>query len=196
MSQVSPSVAARPGRPLGLSLAILSTVFVFSLLPLTRLGLDLLIENHIRNLDWSLDLGGERYDPYFAGGEVDVVSDQRLLTEVTLGGLFLMIAIMAWIGRPKWIRWMLFAWILGLGSVYALLLLSALLTPTGIDQSLDSAANLVRSSQIGYLLTIVLVCVYSVWYMNRAPARAFYRGYYLPSELGADTFSPAPDQSV
>jgi hypothetical protein len=25
------------------------------------------------------------------------------------------------------------------------------------------------------------VMLYTLWYMNRGPARAFYRGYYLPA---------------
>jgi hypothetical protein len=29
-----------------------------------------------------------------------------------------------------------------------------------------------------------LVSFYVVWYLNRGPARAFYRGYYLPDPSG------------
>jgi hypothetical protein len=32
----------------------------------------------------------------------------------------------------------------------------------------------------GRIVIGVLVFLYVYWYMNRAPARAYYRGYYLP----------------
>ena len=43
--------------------------------------------------------------------------------------------------------------------------------------SLDSILN---SLSLGQFVISFLVTFYVVWYLNRGPARAFYRGYYLP----------------
>jgi hypothetical protein len=50
--------------------------------------------------------------------------------------------------------------------------------------SLDKLAILLRPT---LFIFYVVLPLYVVWYLNRAPSRAFYRGYYLPEELALFT---------
>lgn len=170
----------RPGRPLGLTLAILATAFIFSIVPLMRLGLDLLIMNHFNNLTWKVDYGSGEMEPIFAGGETQIVNLPELLLVSTLGIAFLLVSILAWRGKPVWIRFVLYWGVLCLDVIYTLLILRSVLMPANLEAGITSIDGTLRSSQIWYLITIILVSLYLLWYMNRAPARAFYRGYYLP----------------
>jgi hypothetical protein len=45
----------------------------------------------------------------------------------------------------------------------------------------SSLDGLMNSIGIGQFILQLLVLLYVAWYMNRGPARAFYRGYYLPN---------------
>ncbi|MBC8170629.1 MAG: hypothetical protein H7X77_03120 [Anaerolineae bacterium] len=178
----------RPGRPLGLTLAILATAFIFSIVPLLRLGLDLLIMQHFNSLTWpSLPYGEGEVEPIFSGGETHLVNLPELLLVSTLGTAFLIVAIFAWRGKPVWIRFILYWGVLCLDVIYTLLILRSILMPVSLEQGLTSIDGTLRSSQIGYLVMIILVSLYLLWYMNRAPARAFYRGYYLPETEAVDT---------
>ncbi len=182
MTEPETNSVARPGRPLGLTLAILATTMIFTIMPLLRLGLDLLIMSRFNNLDYTMPWGGEGgTEAIFSGGNADLIDAGELALITTLGVGFLIIAIFAWRGRPAWIRFVLFWAVLSLDVIYGLLILRSLLAPPDLTQGLSSADGFVQSTQVGYLLLIMLVTLYLIWYMNRAPARAFYRGYYLPA---------------
>jgi hypothetical protein len=47
-----------------------------------------------------------------------------------------------------------------------------------LDQGIDSAQSLSNTVLTGRIVGSILVALYVIWYANRAPARAFYRGYY------------------
>lgn len=145
-----------------------------------QLGVDILIENHFRTLDLSVPAGdGTTIEPIFMGADVDLVSDTRVIVETVFGIMFFVIAVMAWRGRPAWSRYVMLAAVLGLTFLTTLFTVLPLFQSTGIGGGVDSGEPVVMSLLCGRLALTVLIPLYVVWYMNRAPARAFYRGYYL-----------------
>jgi hypothetical protein len=56
--------------------------------------------------------------------------------------------------------------------------------PDSIAVGLDSGRALAQQLQVTRIAFSTLIALYVLWYMNRAPARAFYRGAYLPEPDG------------
>lgn len=171
----------RPGRPFGLTLAIFATTLMYSIVPITQLGFNLLVMNHFNNLDLNMPWSGGD-EVIFAGADANIVSVRDILLVGGVGIGFLVIAIFAYRGRPAWSRHLLFYSVLVLNAVYLVTILSNILRPSDLSQGFTSADDFFRSTELGYLVMMSLVTLYLIWYMNRAPARAFYRGYYLPAE--------------
>jgi hypothetical protein len=166
----------RPARTLGLSLAILVSIMWFSVLPMMQAGAILLVEWRLREAEQGLSLGDDL--PAFAyGGEFRGVSDAVLWFQAVTGGVFLVIGAAAWRGRPSSIRRIMAAAVVILTAV-------TLNQPATIYEGIDSGGSLSTSLLNVRLIMTVIIPLYVLWYMNRAPARAFYRGYYLP-ESGA-----------
>lgn len=143
-------------RPLGLTIALLATAIGYGIIPLLPLLLILWSRLTRRSVTAEL-LGGDLFG----------------ITTV-LGVLSLIVCLLAWIGRPARIRWVL----IGLIWVQSGLLLFR------IVQSLTATPDLIGSvggSLSGFsgllcqLPTLLFVPLYVTWYLNRAPARAFYR---------------------
>jgi hypothetical protein len=183
---MSERVQLRPGRPFGLTLAILATTLMYSIMPLMQLGFTLLVMNHFQSLDMTMPWNGGD-EVLFAGADTDLVNLREVIIIGGLGIAFLAVAILAWRGRPSWSRHLLFFGALGLNVVYLLSIASRFFQTADLSQGLSSSDDFFRSAQVGYLIATSLVTLYLVWYMNRAPARAFYRGYYLPHELEGRT---------
>ncbi len=164
----------RPGRPLGVSLAIFASVMLFSVFPLMFVAMVLIVKNHFDNIDFS------GLKPYAVGGDFLGVSPAILVLQAVIAIVFLVIAIFAWRGRPAYMRYVILA------AVILLTLFSLGLTvvQTGTNQNLpqgiSSLDSLMSSVSCGQFALSFLVSFYVVWYLNRGPARAFYRGYYLP----------------
>jgi hypothetical protein len=178
---IATPVNTRPGRPLGLTLAILATALIYSIFPLIELGFSLLIMNHFNNIEWTMPWEGGS-DVIFSGANVAVVQVADVARVAVLGIGFLVIAVLAWRGKPAWSRYALFFGTLLLNGLALVSLLIARFTPSDPAQGFTSADGFAQSAQVTYVVVSSLVTMYLVWYMNRAPARAFYRGYYLPSE--------------
>jgi hypothetical protein len=173
----------RPARTLGLSLAILVSIMWFSVLPMMQAGAILLVEWRLREAEQGLSLGDDL--PAFAyGGEFRGVSDAVLWFQAVTGGVFLVIGAAAWRGRPSSIRRIMAAAVVILTAVTLVTTAAALNQPATIYEGIDSGGSLSTSLLNVRLIMTVLIPLYVLWYMNRAPARAFYRGYYLP-ESGA-----------
>ncbi|MGQ9887930.1 MAG: hypothetical protein ACUVSX_05505 [Aggregatilineales bacterium] len=170
----------KPGRPLGLSIAIITSVMLFSLLPLLQVGILLLLRERFGAVEY-LE-GGGAVGSYMLG-----ISDSKLLVQFALGLAFLLIAAAAWRGRPSRIRIVLIAAVLFLTALTIVFDLSALAQPAAPDEGFDSSADLTDNLQRARVALSVLVGLYVIWYVNRGPARAFYRGYYLapPEETAA-----------
>jgi hypothetical protein len=172
----------RPTRTLGLSLAILVSVMWFSLLPMMQAAAIFLVEWRLREAEQGLALDDDL--PAFAyGGEFRGVSEAVLWFQILSGSVFLVIAAAAWRGRPRSIRWIMIAAVLTLTAITLIATAAAISQRPTIYGGIDSGASVSTAFLNARLILTVLIPLYVLWYMNRAPARAFYRGYYLP-EVG------------
>lgn len=151
-----PSPAARY-RPLGLSLAILATAAGYGLIPLLPVLLVL----------WT-QLTGREIGLEMANTPLNWLG-------VILGALTLVACVLAWIGWPYGIRRALLALVWLSTALLLYRVVGALATPPAaigeIGGSLSGTATILLCQ--GPIL--VFVPLYVTWYLNRAPARAFYR---------------------
>jgi hypothetical protein len=117
----------------------------------------------------------------FSGVNITGFSDVNLLVQAIMGLVFLLISILAWRGRPASMRFVLVAAVIGLTLIAIMMnVVPTLLTRPDIQGGgIDSSVEVARSLALGQLCFLTLIPSYVIWYMNRAPARAFYRGYYL-----------------
>jgi hypothetical protein len=167
---------------LGIALAILLSVMMFTVFPLLQVGQVVLLQFRL-NQSMIAGLNDDDAQALFMGGDFLGVSPVSLVAQTVLAGAFLGVAVGAWLGRPRrTIR------VIMLGAVLLLTLLgmvssvAALLNTPTIATGLDSGQSVERALTWGRLAGTLLVTMYVVWYLNRGPARAFYRGYYLPVE--------------
>lgn len=169
----------RPPRTVGLSLAIAAAVILFTILPLLQASMVVVVQLRLNQAAAALQNRPDGTAPIAVGGDFLGVSSQALLVQVTGGLLFLIIAIFAWRGRPPVVRWVL------MGAVLLLLAMTLVITwlPTlaapNLAQGIDSAREVTQALNCARLPLTLLIPLYTLWYMNRGPARAFYRGYYL-----------------
>lgn len=179
--------AARPPRPLGVSLAIITSILLFSVLPLIQVGLVMVVQQHFASLDFPE--GGPQ--PVAVGGDFLGVAPMTLIVQSALALAFLGLAAMTWRGRPGRIRFIFVGTVVLLTIVKIAVQLVQALQAQALTQgisSLDSLAAAFGRIQSGFE---VLVMLYVVWYMNRGPARAFYRGHFLDTPP-ASSASSAP----
>ncbi len=168
---------AKPGRPLGLTLAITLSAMLYALLPALLLGYKLLVQDRINRIDAPVIFEGQVYESLASGGSFQVSGAEIAVQSVSIA-LFLLVAILAWRGGRPWIRPLFTGTVLAYGGLTAFVTLRNLLAPLSIEQGLSSLDALTRQGLCGVLVTTVLIPLYVLWYVNRAPARAFYRGSY------------------
>ena len=163
----------KPGRPLGLSIAIIFSLTLYSLLPLVQAAFILTLRQQFAAVEF-LEGGGA------VGGGMEGINDTRLLLSVVSGIIFFSIAIMAWRGKPQGIRRVF------VGAVIVVTLMSmggtllSMRSETTLAQGIDSSSALMDSLLTVQMVISGLIALYVIWYVNRGPARAFFRGYYLP----------------
>ncbi len=158
----SPSTTAakadRVRRPLGLTIAIWGTAALFGVLPLLEVY-------------FLKRLNATAYEAFILGG-VDISTWNWL--EGLFGGVMLIICALAWLGRPSWIRF----------ALVGMLLIMTAINCYRIYQAWTTSADPIFGGQTQQGLRVLLRCQlpgllvlppYVVWYINRAPARAFYR---------------------
>ncbi len=180
---MSESSTTRPPRPLGVTLAIFASTVLFSLFPLVQVMLFFNVRQHFIGQSFDSTYG----DPIISGTEVLGIPDTLLMFQAFVAIIFLVIAVMAWRGRPPQMRFVLMGAVLFLTVLRFILTISPSITPPDPQagySSLDSILALLNSTQ--FVLNL-LVMLYVIWYLNRGPARAFYRGYYLPPPETAAT---------
>ncbi len=165
----------QPSRPFGVTLAILASLFMFSIIPLLEVGMVLLVRQHFLNVQ----LGDDGLQPIAMGGDFLGVSPVNMAIQGVIGITFLIVGILAWFGRPASIRYVLIVAVLGLTIFRFLLTLSLFATQPGIEGGISSGDSIFDGFSVVQFVLNVAVMLYVVWYMNRGPARAFYRGYYL-----------------
>lgn len=78
---------------------------------------------------------------------------------IALGVVLLLIMIPTLRGRPAWIKW-LFIGIIWVSTILRII-----------------ESFMRQEVTIGALVVLILIPVYITWYLNRAPARAFYAGH-------------------
>ncbi|MDX2160525.1 MAG: hypothetical protein SF162_04285 [bacterium] len=168
----------KPPRPLGLSLAILLSIFLFTVLPLAQLCVLFSIQYRASQTRIT-DANGAEAIAF--GGNFGGISTIMVITQAVLGIVFLGIAIFAWHGRPTSIRHVMNGSVLLLTLFYVWDNLAALFVPTALAGGIDSGAGLRTALQCVRLFANLLIPLYTLWYMNRGPARAFFQGHYRPA---------------
>ena len=162
-------------------MAILASVMLFSILPLIQVATVLMLRARFESASLSAEGVGEDIAPLAVGGSYTGVDDTTLLIQVALGSAFLIVAFFAWRGKPQWIRFAMLASVLVLTLVTVVLSVIPLVNQPDINKGLDSGTAIRDVLLSGRLLLSLLVALYVVWYVNRGPARAYYRGHYLPN---------------
>jgi hypothetical protein len=167
----------KPGRPFGLNLAILTVALVFGVMPLLRIGLEVWLYTHFQNFSWTVGTGDEAIDPIMAGIDFDFnyVSG---IGQGLLSAAILIFCVMAWRGRPRWARYALLWSVLLIDAIYVLGVILSLTMPPDPSAGMTSADGFANSLQVGFFALLALTTTYLVWYLNREPARAFYRGSF------------------
>jgi hypothetical protein len=164
--------AAHIRRPLGLSLAIISAAIFY--------GVGSLVDVYIlRRMD------AVASQSYLMGG---VEMPTWTVIEGLLGGIMLIACILSWWGHPPQIRFFLMGLLLLLAGINMYRIIDTWLTP--LDPIFGGQSQeAVRASLRCRLPINVGVPLYVLWYLDRAPARAFYRRIPLDSLASS---SPAP----
>lgn len=180
-------MTAKPGRTLGLSLAIIASVILFSILPLMQVGTVFLLRSRLQTANLTVDKQNQNIAPLAVGGSYTGVDESALIVQTALGIVFLVIAFFAWRGKPAWIRFVMLASVVVLTLVTVGFSLIPLLSQPDMNQGFDSGESIRDMLLSSRLLLSILVALYVVWYVNRGPARAYYRGYYLPNPDGTST---------
>lgn len=152
----TPSVRVR--RPPGLTLALLATAALYGVLPL--------LEAYFL---YRLDATAE--EAFLLGG---VTVTTWTWAQAAYGVLVLAVCGLAWWGRPPQIRFVLSGLLLVLTAITLYRVVETWTTPQD-----PIFGGQVQSALRGWLRcqlpALVLVPLYVTWYLNRAPARAFYR---------------------
>ncbi len=166
----------RPPRPFGVTLAILASLTLFTVFPLLQVGMLLIVQSHFAGMTFD-DAG---LQPIVMGADILGVPASRIFLQALIAIVFFIVAFFAWRGRPPFMRFVLMLSCVAL-TLYSVV--SAIWAQIGTyaqefgASSLDSILN---SVAIGQFSIGILVTFYVIWYLNRGPARAFYRGHYLP----------------
>lgn len=171
---------SKPARTLGVSLAILASVMLFSVFPLLQLAMLLIINVRLQSVDIPVPGQDGTVSPIAVGGDLSGIANAAVVLQAGVGILYLVIAFFAWRGRPAWIRYAMLAAVIAMTVLTLGFSIAPLLAQPSLSQGIDSGDALRRVLLSGQMVISILVALYVVWYMNRGPARAFFRGYYLP----------------
>jgi hypothetical protein len=154
---------ARAPRPLGLTLALAATAALYGFAPLLEVYF-------LTRLDATAD------EAYLLGG---VTITTWTWLQGAFGALVLAACMLAWWGRPPQIRFVLSGLLLVLTIVMLYRVVEAARAP--VDPIFGGQAQSVLRDYLRCQLPgLVLVPLYVLWYLNRAPARAFYRRSRTP----------------
>jgi hypothetical protein len=154
----------RARRPLGLTLALLATAVWFGVLPLLELY-------------FMRRIGATAEEALVPGG-IEITTWDWL--EGACGLTMLLLCVLAWWGRPAWVRFVLQGGVLLLTTVFLYRIIQAAVNPADPIYG-GQVQEALRGALLCQLPAMVLVPLYVVWYLNRAPARAFYRRVPLAS---------------
>lgn len=162
----------RPPRTLGVSIAIIFSTLLFGVLPLVQMLMVLMLRERFREVEF-LEGGGA------IGGDIGGVSQSAMLLQLGIGLFFIALGIVAWRGRPGWIRGVMSVSVLLVTGLTVVTSVQSMAQPVDVSQGISSGDAGAMTLLQARLVVTILVSLYVIWYMNRGPARAFYRGYYL-----------------
>ena len=171
----------RPPRPLGVTLAIIASLVLFTLFPLVEVGMIMSVRFHFSNMTFA----DEAEAPFAMGADFLGIPDSKILLQAVIALVFIIIAFFAWRGRPPVMRYVLMATCFGLTLLSILSVVLSQLSQPQLAIEASSLDSVLNSISLGQFALSLLVTLYVVWYLNRGPARAFYRGYYLPTSTDA-----------
>ena len=154
-----PQNATRTRRPPGVSLAIAACAILFGILPLMEV--------------YFLQRIAASAEEAFLIGGLEISTWTWL--EAIFGAVVLIVCIFAWWGRPPQIRYILMAVIL-FPTIANLLRIVQAMTTDNDPIFGGQGQSAIRSLLNCQLPGLIIVPLYVVWYLNRAPARAFFRG--------------------
>ncbi len=162
----------KPPRPLGLSLAIIASVMIFTALPLLEVVFVISVDNMMV------------FDEVGRSG-IDIIGmdgfRQQLIPQVLFAFGFLVIAVLSWLGRPAIMRYILSGTI----AMISILTITQQIIPrlNANPATLDASRDINQPILTIYLILTIIITLYSVWYINRWASRAFYRGHYLEEDI-------------
>jgi hypothetical protein len=96
---------------------------------------------------------------------------------------------MAWRGKPAYIRFVMIAAVVILTLIKLISIIVPILTNPNPSPGSSSLDGILSAVGVGQFFMEILVLAYVLWYMNRGPARAFFRGYYLTEPTQPETVS-------
>ncbi len=142
----------RPGRPIGLTIALLACTILYGIYPLLEAVLFISVNARM-------------------GSGISA----RLAMALVMGVAFLLLLIPAWRGRPPAIRLIL----IGAVLVVAVINLAFLLGDAAAQQNpfeLNAASQIGQTINTCSLLAQLAIPLYVVWYLSRYPSRNYYAG--------------------
>ncbi|MBN2305324.1 MAG: hypothetical protein JXQ72_12640 [Anaerolineae bacterium] len=169
-------------RPPGLSIAIISTGIIYGLLPLLNMY-----------FKWRIQAAGE--DTLFGGG-IDITTWDW--AGAVFGFVMLLLCVPAWGGRPARIRWVFVGALVVVVLVHAIRIIELWMEDVHPIFG-GQAEETLRNYLLCQVPVLIAVPLYVIWYLNRAPARAFYRRVPLasltraPDDFPATTTEPPSD---
>lgn len=170
----------RPPRPLGLALAILTSTLLFTLLPFMQLAMTTIVDLRLQRLPLTIPDGqGGSAAMVAAGTAFSDLAPAQLAVQALLAAGFLGVAVAAWLVRRPAMRWIFTAVVLAYSLLTVISAAVPLFAPVDLTQGVDSGDAVRRPLILMQTAITLLVLLYVIWYVNRAPSRAFYRGYYL-----------------
>ena len=166
----------RPPRPFGVTLAIIASLILFTIFPLMEVGVLISVRLHFS----TVTLSGGGPQPIAMGMDFLGIPDSKLFLQAMIAIIFCIIAFLAWRGRRPFMRYVLMLACAGLTLYNILNVVVGQLSQPNLAAGVSSLDSILNSLSLGQFVISLLVTFYVVWYLNRGPARAFYRGYYLP----------------
>lgn len=182
----------RPPRPFGVTLAVIASLILFTCFPLMEVGMLISVRLHFANLKFADD----GTQPFAIGADFLGIPDSKIILQTVIAIVFLIIAFFAWRGRPKVMRYVLMITCALLTLFNILNIVAGQLSQQNLDAGVSSLDSILNSLSLGQFAVGILVTFYVVWYLNRGPARAFYRGYYLPMPVESSASEVVAHQST
>ncbi len=143
-------------RPFGLTIAVLATALGYGVLPLLPLGLMAWSRVTQRNLG------------------VDFVGGAPGWIAVILGLLTLVVSFLAWLGRPYRVRAALILLVWLTTALWIFRIVQSFTVKPDFLGEVGGSLSSPTAGLVCQLPLLIFIPLYVTWYLNRAPARAFY----------------------